>query len=64
MLAAQVNVLSPNGPSKQFLPDSAFGAGFGLVAESTFRRALEGDPGVASGILQTFTCRTPALEAG
>lgn len=63
MLATHVNVLSPKEPNRQFLPDRAFGIVFGeLVVASALRRDLDGDPGLISGILQTFTCRTPTLS--
>lgn len=62
MLETQLNVLSPSGPSKQFLPESALGAGFGEgAAPSTFRRDLVGDTGLAVGSLHTLTWRTPVL---
>lgn len=65
IVAIQVKVLSPNAPNKQFLPERAFGAGLGELAPgSAFRRDLGGDPGLCSGSLQTFTCRTPVLQNG
>lgn len=55
-LATHVNVFSLKDPSKQFLPESAFG-----LEESGLRRGLEGDPGAPSASLQTLTCRIPTL---
>ena len=56
MLATQVKVLFPREPNKQFLPESAFGAGLGeFAADSIFKRDLVGDPGLCSGSLQALT---------
>jgi len=61
-LAAQVKVLSPKAPSKQFLPESAFGIGLAkFAADSGLWRDLPGDPGLCSGSLHTLACRTPTV---
>lgn len=42
---------------------SALGGELAELGESVFRRDLDdGDPDLASGSLQTLTCRTPTLE--
>lgn len=63
MLPTQLKVLSPSGPKRQFLPDRAFGAGFGEgPAPSTFKRDLVGETGRGVGSLHTLTWRTPVLR--